>query len=726
MSIRLLSTAGRAVLLAFLLLALALMPAVCVPTRAMADSCANAAERFGASANLPDCRAYELVTPPVKEDSSNLFDVYGFPDGEHVVFSGVTPFPGAASGIPIPVLSSRTPSGWVTRPLAPPQGPGESDTLVTTDQAASLFVAGLTSDFSTAFVNSTFADDPLDQNSGHDVYRVNVASGAASLESLPDTGATTESFYHPPGGFASEAPGSFLSGSSADGSRVFFTTVANLPTAPGTPAESQQVGDELYERHDDHTYLVGVLPDGSVPSCGAELGEGGLNGNDYYQKYLYGSISADGSNVVFHTPAEHLPGETPGCNGGGEAYPYEEGALYLREDNGTPQARTMKLPGVVYLGRTADGSKIISGGAAVEGGAPLYEYDIATEQTIPIGTGNLMAYSADGSVVYYMSGFAGYGQNGGQQKLMVYADGVSKTLAGAGPGYAGRLFRSGINFPGVLNRNLPVTVPDGSKLLFLDRANLTSYNSAGPGCAALNASRGGSEISEAQHCDEAYVYDLATNSYTCVSCNPDGTPPTGETKLFIPPGFNTQLPQTTASLSEDGSRAFFETENALVPQDTNGQTDVYEWEDGQIYLLSSGQGAQGSRLDGVSRNGDDVIFQTSDVLLPQVVESSTQIYDARVGGGFPYTAPVYGCDSGQCQGPQTPAPLFAPPASATFVGIGNPATQAGETSAPGKAAKPKRKAKRKVRKLKAKGRRRNSNSKGRQGDGRNGNGKGKK
>ena len=38
----------------------------------------------------------------------------------------------------------------------------------------------------------------------------------------------------------------------------------------------------------------------------------------------------------------------------------------------------------------------------------------------------------------------------------------------------------------------------------------------------------------------------------------------------------------------DGGRIFFETREALVPSDTNGQTDVYEYEQGHLYLISSG------------------------------------------------------------------------------------------------------------------------------------------
>jgi hypothetical protein len=41
-------------------------------------------------------------------------------------------------------------------------------------------------------------------------------------------------------------------------------------------------------------------------------------------------------------------------------------------------------------------------------------------------------------------------------------------------------------------------------------------------------------------------------------------------------------------MSDDGSYVFFDTDDALVPQDTNGTQDVYEWEDGHVYLISGG------------------------------------------------------------------------------------------------------------------------------------------
>ena len=68
------------------------------------------------------------------------------------------------------------------------------------------------------------------------------------------------------------------------------------------------------------------------------------------------------------------------------------------------------------------------------------------------------------------------------------------------------------------------------------------------------------------------------------------------------------------------------------------------------------------------------------------------VYDARVGGGLAAQNPVavVPCEStDSCHGPAPPAPASSSPASATFVGPGNPVGKH-KKSKPGKAKKHKK------------------------------------
>lgn len=630
-----------------------------LPGLAAAESCPNEEIRVEQGAGrLPDCRAFELVTPEVKGDDSsigsNWGSPYSFPDGNHVYYRSLLAIPGARSGELQSVLSTRTASGWANTALTPSAGPGEPIGLQRGDICGGCYagVAAFTGDFSAAFVNSGFDTDPLDHDGTVDAYRFDVSSGASSLAALPDTGPITESLNSHGG-----EPGTFVAGVSEDGSHVFFQTFDQWPVAPTTPSE--HAGDMLYDRTGGQTYAVGVLPDGTISqTCSVELGNGPVDASA--QGVLTeGAISPDGTNVVFTQAAtEHCL--SPG--------------VYLRENN----ARTVKLPGTFYLRRSDGGAKIITAG----NGAGIYEYDVASGTTTTITTeGNLVAASADGSRVYYLVGATGEAALTTAQ-LYVWDKGTSTLIPNVGEGFASRVMNSGASAgPSSIQPDTAVATPDGSKLLLLDRADLTGYNSFGPSCTNTEPSRPGL-------CAEAYIYDATNGSVTCVSCSPSGAPPSGNAHLMGVEQPNVLLPgYSEGEISPDGSRAFFETPDPLVPQDTNGLPDVYEWENGQISLISSGQGTYGSNFAGASSNGNDVFLVTTDHLLPQDIESATQIYDARVDGGFPYRPSTTGCDSGQCQGPQTPAPSFGAPASATFVGLGNPLPAA---PTPAVKAKPKK------------------------------------
>jgi hypothetical protein len=161
-------------------------------------------------------------------------------------------------------------------------------------------------------------------------------------------------------------------------------------------------------------------------------------------------------------------------------------------------------------------------------------------------------------------------------------------------------------------------------------------------------------------------------------------------------------------LTEDGNRLFFQSYDALLPSDSNGAQDVYEWQradgpktceqvgaqlyvpsaEGCISLISSGQSPEDSEVIEASKGAGDVFFATNSSLLPQD-RGLYDVYDARVGGGYPPPPlPPPACEGEACQG--VPAPPNDPtPASSAFEGAGNVV----EKPAKKKAKKPKKHAK---------------------------------
>jgi hypothetical protein len=186
------------------------------------------------------------------------------------------------------------------------------------------------------------------------------------------------------------------------------------------------------------------------------------------------------------------------------------------------------------------------------------------------------------------------------------------------------------------------TTPNDSKMAFVTSSQVTSYDNAGHA--------------------EMYTYAPATGELLCVSCLPSGDPPTSEVTASHSGRF----------ITDDG-RVFFDTKGPLVPADTNQTTDTYEYAEGRPQLISSGTapGAEGSGLTtalaipgliGVSADGTDVYFATRDSLVGQDRNGDAiKIYDARSGGGFPFVAPPPACAAAdECHGPGSAGPAGLP------------------------------------------------------------------
>lgn len=135
------------------------------------------------------------------------------------------------------------------------------------------------------------------------------------------------------------------------------------------------------------------------------------------------------------------------------------------------------------------------------------------------------------------------------------------------------------------------------------------------------------------------------------------------------------------SLSDDGQTVVFSSTAALTPDaGDNDRTKVYVWRDGRLTLVSgAGRDAGAAALIGADRSGRSAFFVTFDSLVAEDTDGGrADLYDARVGGGFPRQAPVDPCPANACDGP--PAPVVAPPATTTFSGPGDPPVAAEPTS----------------------------------------------
>ena len=179
----------------------------------------------------------------------------------------------------------------------------------------------------------------------------------------------------------------------------------------------------------------------------------------------------------------------------------------------------------------------------------------------------------------------------------------------------------------------------------------------------------------------------------------------------------------TRFLSSSG-RLFFTSPDALVPLDTNGLEDVYEYEPvgvgsctgassaysersgGCVSLISSGtSGGESAFLD-ASESGDDVFFVTGSKLTSEDYDASNDVYDAHVcTTSVPCVpAPVSPppCTSGDaCKAAPSPQPaIFGPAPSATFSGAGNVVEEAKKSVVKSKKKKAKPKHAKKKRKAK--------------------------
>lgn len=699
------------------------------------SGCGNEALRSeNLSLALPDCRAYEAVSPLNAPD-----DVYA-PIGPYnnqesgTIESSASPFQASPSGtaatyVGDPLasggtgargnghgnefLATRTPAGWQAQNI---QLTAEGETASEAQQTryqAFLFSLdlGVFSAFSQPLAASAQPQAPLTCGD-HSTSALYTRSADATHHALF---------------IATQAPGEcghpLFAAASADGSQFFFQTEAALTPAavedpPGSVVVPCSHDCNLYDSVTGHLSSLNLLP-GGVAAPHATFGAPPLNGSSEGEEPNFShAVSADGSRAYWTDE--------------------ESGVLYLRR-NPTSSSENCAIASDACTVRVSAAGTARFWIATPDGryayyteAGALWRFDATSSSSQELvaageevqGVLGINEEGEDGSFLYFVAGGAlpgtgatarvcnPAGNNTPEEErerneeeaaelpahhgcnLYLLHAGAAKLISTLAPLDNHQPVANLPSFSGVqggdwrpaLGRRTAQPSADGHSLAFQSILPLTGYNISG-----LSGSNGqnGSEFSE------AFVYDADANSgsgqLSCASCSPAGEPPIKFN------GTGTLLPVSTGAtymrrwLSANGARVFFDTKQPLLPSDHNRQFDVYEWErpgtatcaagsvlngGACLYLLSSGRAGSTSTdsqsfFTDASGDGSHAFFMTRAPLLPGAVETM-KLYDAHENGGFPPSLQLTVCESDGCKGPTASPPASTSPGTSTFAGPGNP------------------------------------------------------
>jgi hypothetical protein len=706
---------------------------------------------------LSDGRQWELVSPankrganiePVGDDAV----IQASPAGEALTYAtnAATEAEPQGSANLVQSIATRGPDGWASRNVSIPHqtatGPavgqeGEfrffsEDLSLSVIQPFGELDASLSAQASepTAYLATDYLDGSIEDPCTSACYRplvtgapgyVNVPAGTVFGDQNCAIHGSTELFCGP----------KFV-GATPDLSHIVLQSSVALTEGGGSGGFGG-----LYDWVAGKLAPVSVLPESEqggaavAGSLGSSLGDNGVD--------VRHAVSADGSRIVWE---------------GGEG---SSRHLYLRD---TVSEETVRLdvpqPGAPpesgsepeFQDASSDGSRVFftdtaplteDSGAAYEK-PDLYECEIVEEpggphcdlsDLTPLGPGEssadvrgaVLGASEDGGYVYFAAGGVlapgaepgaceGTGP-GSTCNLYVIHDGETKLAAVVAGGDSPDWGTKGA----ALARLTARVSPNGRWLAFMSERSLTGYDN-------LDAVSGHGD-------EEVYLYDAEASGgaggVVCVSCAPSGARPVGVE--YGPGGENVplvgagkiweadswlaaDLPGWTSYSGADAlyqsrylsnsGRLFFNSHDALVPQDVNGTWDVYEYEppgvgsctgsqstltdsaDGCIGLMSSGSSpeesafleasATGGRNSAGTEGGGDVFFLTSAKLSTQDLDTSLDVYDAHECTNASPCPPPSAAQPPECSteasckaAPMAQPDIYGTPPSATVNSTGN-------------------------------------------------------
>jgi hypothetical protein len=723
--------------------------ATCPNEQLRSESNTNPATGTPYSGGLPDCRAYEMLSPEYKQSHDvtpvNNSGIAVATDGAAAGFPSEGAFSGPENDIGgFEVLnyytSRRGALSWETLSAFPPV------TLISSPNKR-----GLSSDFSP------------------DLRSEQVNCGASALGKNGDISPRVVCARREAGGSWVHTP-FYLSpentrvgtanymGASSDLSRVFIQ-----PEAALLPGDTTTEGAGIYEvagvgtetpklrlvnvegPFESESELAIHRPSAQEgPALGDRRVTPKIGGTDYH------AVSADGE-IVFFTA--NPPGN-------------EAATIYARVEGGRPSAHTVVVSGqavgtgsaptecdstcqssaakkvgqpgaAIYQGASADGSKVFFTTSQklvnedANEATDLYEYELATNRLVLVTPGKeaqgaqVVRISSDGSHVYFVEIGAlatkkpeqneNTWRNANGEVEHEKASETGENLYGYDTDNEELRFvaatganRSGVKESSDVERYAQTT-PDGRYLVFSSPGQFAGDTNS----AAVEA---------------AYRYDFDTGELTWISQASPGlktereskqltaNPNEGKGAVIAPvPGtedgaeadiedWNRAVTGCPKGVSEteqvqcpegqyDGEYVIFTTAEKLQADDVNSAPDVYEWHDGTVAMISDGHDTQtesGTLIgaSGMSASGSDIDFFTHTALVGQDKDVLEDLYDARVNGGFPAPPVEPACSGEQCQGNPSPPPSYALAPSSLVAAGGNLAVAAGSVASV-KVAKPK-------------------------------------
>jgi hypothetical protein len=334
---------GRLAWICATLIALASIAILSAQPARASEGCANEDRRVEQRATyLPDCRAYEMVSPLQSEpEPAVLKTVPVSLTGERVGFFsqfGPPPsFTGAGPGSYF--LSSRGPAGWSTQGEIPRQS-------TVSGLFCMPYVAGYSADLSKAVLADGWNwsgypmrpdDNGTTSNCGHDepLLLPGEPQGAQNIFLHASEAPGEAGFYQllnlTPSGLG--ARDAYFRAGSADFSHIVFSSPLQLTLEAPLPPEqtaSYSVGEDLYENVGGVLHLVTFLP-GGAPTWGILA-----NSWESYEAESSASfthaVSDDGERVFFYANGKQFcesPLQGTSCSGPGR---YVNAKLYLRQN----------------------------------------------------------------------------------------------------------------------------------------------------------------------------------------------------------------------------------------------------------------------------------------------------------------------------------------------------------------------------------------------------------